>query len=107
MGEEEESESDLEGEEEEEAAERKRRRKKAAAAKKSIYELYEPSELERGFFTDADHEIRTMDSPERFLLRKTKKLIAQEEELKDEELLQEAEWIYKNAFQTPAVSVQV
>ena len=48
-----------------------------------------------------------MDSPERFLLRKTKKLIAQEEELKDEELLQEAEWIYKNAFQTPAVSVQV
>ena len=51
-----------------------------------------------------------MDSPERFLLRKTKKLVAQQEEqeeLKDEELLQEAEWIYKNAFQTPTISVQV
>ena len=79
------------------------------AAKKSIYELYEPSELERGFFTDADNEIRTMDSPERFLLRKTKKLAQQEEqqELQDEELSKEAEWIYENAFKTPTISVQV
>ena len=107
---EEDSESDYDGEEEdEEAAERKRRRKKQQASKKSIYELYEPSELERGFFTDADHEIRTMDSPERFLLRKTKKLAQQEdqEELKDEELAKEAEWIYENAFKAPTVSSQV
>ena len=79
------------------------------AAKKSIYEIYEPSELERGFFTDADNEIRTMDSPERFLLRKTKKLTTPEdqEELKDEELAKEAEWIFENAFKAPTISIQV
>lgn len=29
-------------------------------------QVFEPSELERGFFTDVDNEIRNTDMPERF-----------------------------------------
>lgn len=34
--------------------------------KTSIYELYEPSELARGHYTQKDAEIRVTDMPERF-----------------------------------------
>ena len=62
----------LSGEEEEEEDEvggsqrRRRRRLRKARKKTSIYDVYEPSELERGFFTDRDKDIRVTDMPERF-----------------------------------------
>ena len=34
--------------------------------RKSIFELYEPSELESSHMTDQDNEIRSTDMPERF-----------------------------------------
>ncbi|OWF42541.1 Transcription elongation factor SPT6 [Mizuhopecten yessoensis] len=69
--------------------------------KKGIFDVYEPTELERGFFTDKDQEIRTKDMPERFQLRQ----IAVRP-LEDGELEEEAEWIYKQAFTTPTMSQQ-
>lgn len=41
-------------------------KKKKKKAKKSIYDVYEPSELEKGHFTEADTVIRITDVPERF-----------------------------------------
>lgn len=32
----------------------------------STFQVFEPSELERGHFTELDNEIRTTDMPERF-----------------------------------------
>lgn len=56
-----EDESEAEDEYEEEGdGERERRPKKAAkkkTTKKSIFEIYEPSELKRGHFTDLDNEV--------------------------------------------------
>lgn len=68
-----------------------RRRRKA----KSIYEIYEPHELERAGFTDEDNKIRSQDIPERMQLRGVPITPAN-----DEELDEEAEWIYKAAFIT-------
>lgn len=45
---------------------RRRQRKRKTKKKSSIYDVYEPSELERGFFTDRDKDIRVTDMPERF-----------------------------------------
>ena len=61
--EEEEDEEDEEG-----GSQRRRRRRRLRKTKKkaSIYDVYEPSELERGFFTDKDKDIRVTDMPERF-----------------------------------------
>ena len=81
-------------------------RKSAAASRKSrkrggkkttIYEIFEPSELERGHFTDQDQEIRGIDQPERFQLRGTKI-----ENSEDGELDLEALWIYEQAFEVGA-----
>lgn len=69
--------------------------------KKSIYEVYEPSELERGHFTDLDNEIRTVDIPERFQLRQIRVTATEEGELDEE-----AEWIYKQAFINKPISKQ-
>lgn len=64
--------------------------------------MYEPSELERGHFTDKDNEIRATDIPERFQLRNIPITAAE-----DGELDEEAEWIYKHAFAAPTISSQV
>lgn len=60
-GEDYESESEGEDDYEEEVdGEREKRPKKAAkkkTTKKSIFEIYEPSELKRGHFTDVDNEV--------------------------------------------------
>ena len=45
---------------------RRTRIRKAKKKKTSIYDVYEPSELERGHFTEKDSEIRVTDMPERF-----------------------------------------
>ncbi|CAL8137322.1 unnamed protein product [Orchesella dallaii] len=66
-----------------------RRRRKV----KSIYEIYEPHELERAGFTDEDNKIRNQDIPERMQVRSVPITPASEEELDEE-----AEWIYKTAF---------
>lgn len=61
--EEEEEEEEDEYLDEEVDAERPRRPKKQLKKKttrKSIFEIYEPSELKRGHFTDMDNEVRIM-----------------------------------------------
>ena len=92
-------------EEEEEGEDGEPRKKKAGrkkASKKSIFDVFEPSELERGHFTDKDNAIRAADFPERFQLRRVPVT-----EAEDAELEEEAEWIYKQAFATSCISQQV
>lgn len=86
----------------EEDGERRRRPKKTTRKKpsrKSIFEVYEPSELKRGFFTDLDNEIRNTDIPERMQLREIPITSVKEE---SNELNEEAEWIYKQVTNTNA-----
>lgn len=102
----EESEEDDYVDEEGEDSERRRRPKKAARKKpsrKSIFEVYEPSELKRGFFTDLDNEIRNTDIPERMQLREFPVTAVPEDST---ELDDEAEWIYKQAFCKATVTMQ-
>nr|KAG5690166.1 hypothetical protein BaRGS_013623 [Batillaria attramentaria] len=77
------------------------KKKKKRATRKSIFDVFEPSELERGHFTELDNEIRTTDMPERFQLRQIPVLPTEEGEREEE-----AEWIYKQAFVTSPVSNQ-
>nr|XP_014354517.1 PREDICTED: transcription elongation factor SPT6 isoform X2 [Latimeria chalumnae] len=74
---------------------------KKRISRRSIFEIYEPSELESSHLTDQDNEIRTTDMPERFQLRTIPVKPAE-----DEELEEEADWIYRNAFATPTISLQ-
>ncbi|XP_022244486.1 transcription elongation factor SPT6-like [Limulus polyphemus] len=101
--EEEEMEEDEYAEEDEEGETKQRPKKstKKRQTKKSIFDVYEPSELEHGHFTDLDNEIRTTDIPERFQLRSVP--VTQAE---DAEIEEEAKWIYKMAFNTATISVQ-
>ncbi|CAL8352830.1 unnamed protein product [Lota lota] len=95
---------DAEDEEEdgdEESWDRPKKQAKKRAGRRSIFEIYEPSELESSHMTDQDNEIRSTDMPERFQLRSIPVRPAE-----DEELEEEAEWIYRNAFSTPTISVQ-
>lgn len=78
-----------------------KKRSKNRIVKKSIFELYEPSELERNHLTEKDNEIRNIDLPERFQLRSIPVTEANDDELKEE-----AEWIWKNAFDTCTISIQ-
>ncbi|KAG8224517.1 hypothetical protein J437_LFUL004208 [Ladona fulva] len=85
---------------------RRRKPKKAIqkkATKTSIFEIYEPSELKRGHFTDLDHEIRVTDIPERMQLREVPVTSVPEG---SDELDDEADWIYKQAFCRPSISSQ-
>lgn len=47
------------------------RKKRSRHSKKTIFEVFEPSELERGHMTDVDQEIRSLDIPERFHVSNT------------------------------------
>ncbi|GFO10563.1 LOW QUALITY PROTEIN: transcription elongation factor spt6, partial [Plakobranchus ocellatus] len=101
---EEDSEDEDEYEVEEEGEDGEPRKKKPGwkkATKKSIFDVFEPSELERGHFTDKDNAIRSADFPERFQLRRVPVT-----EAKDGELEEEADWIYKQAFATSCISQQ-
>uniref|UniRef100_A0A8C7N0I6 Transcription elongation factor SPT6 n=1 Tax=Oncorhynchus kisutch TaxID=8019 RepID=A0A8C7N0I6_ONCKI len=95
QGEEEEEDQDEEG------WDRPKKPTKRRVGRKSIFELYEPSELESSHMTDQDNEIRSTDMPERFQLRSIPVKPAE-----DDELEEEAEWIYRNAFSTPTISMQ-
>ncbi|XP_068633718.1 transcription elongation factor SPT6 [Battus philenor] len=90
-------------EDEEEEGERRRTKKGKAKrpSKKSIFEIYEPSELKRSHFTDLDNEIRKTDVPERMQIREVPITPVEEGST---ELEDEAEWIYKQAFLKPPVS---
>ncbi|XP_076452893.1 transcription elongation factor SPT6-like [Babylonia areolata] len=77
------------------------KKQKKRATKKSIFDVFEPSELERGHFTETDNEIRTTDVPERFQLRQIPLVSTAEHELEEE-----ADWIYKQAFATPTITAQ-
>ncbi|XP_073421622.1 transcription elongation factor SPT6 [Dendrobates tinctorius] len=84
-----------------EARVRPKKTAKKRVSRRSIFEIYEPSELESSHLTDQDNEIRTTDLPERFQLRTIPVKAAE-----DEELEEEADWIYRNAFSTPTISQQ-
>ncbi|XP_044574909.1 transcription elongation factor SPT6 isoform X1 [Cotesia glomerata] len=89
-----------------EGVERPRRHKKQSKkkpSKKTIFEVYEPSELKRGHFTDLDNEIRNTDIPERMQLRSMPITPVPEG---SDELDHEAEWIYQQAFCRPTISNQ-
>uniref|UniRef100_A0A674C8N9 SPT6 homolog, histone chaperone and transcription elongation factor n=1 Tax=Salmo trutta TaxID=8032 RepID=A0A674C8N9_SALTR len=85
----------------EESWDRPKKQTKKRVGRRSIFEIYEPSELESSHMTDQDNEIRSTDMPERFQLRSTCVKPAE-----DDELEQEAEWIYRNAFSTLTISMQ-
>lgn len=60
--------------EDEEAADgevrvRPKKTAKKRVSRRSIFEIYEPSELESSHLTDQDNEIRSTDLPERFQVR--------------------------------------
>lgn len=68
----EELEEEYEYEDEEAEGEIRVRPKKTAKkriSRRSIFEMYEPSELESSHLTDQDNEIRVTDMPERFQVR--------------------------------------
>ncbi len=93
-------------EEEDEEEESERQRKKRGRKKKStktIFDIYEPHELERRHFTDLDNEIRNTDIPERMQLRSVP--VTPVEEGSDE-LEKEASFIYRHEFIKPTVSQQ-
>ncbi|EDO33602.1 predicted protein [Nematostella vectensis] len=96
---EEEDYEDEDDDDDEQAVMRRKSRKKAT--KKSIYEVFEPSELEKGMLTDKDTLIKNTDIPERFQLRGVPVKETDEGELEDE-----AEWIYKHAFLYLPISQQ-
>ena len=93
------SDEEYEDVDDEERKEKKRKKKKSG--RKSIYDIYEPSELEKSHLTDRDNEIKLRDIPERFQLRSVAVKLATEVELNDE-----AEWIYKQAFMQVPISQQ-
>ncbi|XP_023245993.1 transcription elongation factor SPT6 isoform X2 [Copidosoma floridanum] len=106
--EEEDEEQDEEDEEDdyidEDDADKPRKKKKAAKKKstgRTIHTVYEPSDIRRGFFTEMDSDIRKIDIPERMQLRSTPVTPATEEEIAEE-----AQWIYNQAFVRKNISVQ-
>ncbi|KAG7162673.1 Transcription elongation factor SPT6-like [Homarus americanus] len=110
---EEEEDDDDDYEEDEDGGEgkehRRGRKERRKQIKKSIYEVFEPSELERGHLTDQDHEIRKLDIPERFQLRQipvTRTRGEGDDRSTDKELDHEAKWIYHHAFFRPFISNQ-
>ncbi|XP_057216695.1 transcription elongation factor SPT6 isoform X2 [Triplophysa rosa] len=90
-----------EEDQDDESWDRPKKQTKRRVGRRSIFEIYEPSELESSHMTDQDNEIRSTDMPERFQLRAIPVKPAE-----DDELEEEAEWIYRNAFSTPTISMQ-
>ncbi|XP_053375824.1 transcription elongation factor SPT6-like isoform X2 [Mercenaria mercenaria] len=90
-------EDELEGED---GGERKVKKKRPKGGTKAS-STYEPEALSRAFMTEQDSVIRSTDMPERFQLRQTPV-----KETEEGELEEEADWIYKQAFNSPPVSTQ-
>lgn len=87
---------------------RKGRRRRTT--RKSIFEIYEPSELERSHLTQLDNEIRNSDVPERFQLRSVpvNPLYEprDETEVEEPEVDLETEWIYNACYKENTISIQ-
>ncbi|XP_034062547.1 transcription elongation factor SPT6 [Gymnodraco acuticeps] len=94
-------EEEEEEDQDEEAWDRPKKQTKRRQGRKSIFEIYEPSELESSHMTDQDNEIRNTDMPERFQLRSIPVKPAE-----DDELEEEAEWIFRHGFSTLTISMQ-
>jgi transcription elongation factor SPT6 len=99
----EEADSDAEGEDTPTPRKTKKARVTRKKKKSTIYDVYEPSELERGHFLERDTEIRVTDQPERFQIRS----IPVQPHENDAELEEEAEWVYEHAFVKLPISKQV
>ncbi|KAI4456284.1 transcription elongation factor spt6 [Holotrichia oblita] len=84
-------------------ARRPKKSQRKKPSRKTIFEIYEPDELKRNYFTDLDNEVRNTDIPERMQLREVPITPVPED---SNELSEEAEWIYKQAFCKPTVSIQ-
>ena len=99
-----EDQAEEEYEDDTEGAEGKSQKKKTKSKKerRSIYDNYEPTELEKSHMTEGDKEIREADVPERFLLRPTKVKVTEDET----EIEEEADWIYTQAFNTNTLTSQ-
>lgn len=69
--------------------------------RKTIYDVYEPAELERSHITAQDQAIKAKDEPERFQLRSVPVT-----EADDEEISQESDWIFTNAFDQQTITLQ-
>lgn len=82
---------------------RKTKKPRPRKKKSTIYDVYEPSELERGHFLERDAEIRVTDQPERYQVRS----IPVQPPESEAELEQEAEWVYDHAFVKQPISKQV
>lgn len=99
-------ESELEYSDDEEASARPRRKSRKPRSNllmdDRVYEFFDPSDLEHGYYSVADDRIRKTDIPERFQLRQvpvhrvdpSSANYAQEQQ----ELADEAAWIYSQAF---------
>ncbi|XP_065663621.1 transcription elongation factor SPT6 isoform X2 [Hydra vulgaris] len=96
-----EGEFDEDLDEEELAAKIEQRKARKKASRKSIYDIYDPTELERSHLTLEDNRIKITDVPERFQLR-----AIPVQQVSNTELEEEAEWIYKQAFMQPPISQQ-
>lgn len=97
-------EEEIEEYEDDDEGETRPRPKKSARKKttrKSIFDVFEPSELKKGHLTDEDNKIKTTDSPERFQLRTVPVTEAEDDEINDE-----AQWIFKYAFTDLTLSNQ-
>uniref|UniRef100_A0A1I8JEX7 Transcription elongation factor spt6 n=1 Tax=Macrostomum lignano TaxID=282301 RepID=A0A1I8JEX7_9PLAT len=100
---------DEEAEDEEGAVARRKRRKAAAslaarAGPRAAEEVFDPSELERFHLTKEDAEIRATDLPERF---QTMRQVAVKQAADNDELQEEAEWIYNNCFSSRTITNQL
>ncbi|KAI5717821.1 hypothetical protein M8J77_011825 [Diaphorina citri] len=93
----------LDEETEDDLVRHKKKKHRRKVHKKSIFEIYEPSELKRGHFTDLDNEIRNADIPERMQLREVPVTSVPEG---SDELDEEAKWIYNQVYAKPSVSTQ-
>lgn len=87
----EEMEEEYEYEDEEAEGETRVRPKKTAkkrVSRRSIFEMYEPSELESSHLTDQDNEIRMTDMPERFQVREEKGFSVQTKHVSSQQVQQ-------------------
>ena len=93
---------DMEGGEGRKKASKKRPKRPA----KTIFNMFEPKELEDRHFTDQDNEVRNTDIPERMQLRSTPVTALPEGGNADQELEKEADWIFRHGFTKATVSRQ-
>ena len=83
-------------------ARRKKKEKAKKTSRKTIRDIYDPSELAKAHLTEADSVIRETDIPERFQLRNIPVTATRDDpedgSPDDPILINEAKWIYENAF---------